>query len=275
MPSTTAPAGPQRSSLSNPWLLCARPSTPRLPLLVPPGIPGPLARSVPTPSPPGSPGGTPREPRRPGHRPATLRLPHRSGAGRDGVHQPQVRRTARRVPRLRDCGLCRTPGCNARIRHHDHVTRAADKGSLLPPTARASASAATTSRNRPAGPRGSPIRATPASTRSTGSPSTSGCCDPRRFRRPAVAQAASTTHHSSCSSPATSRWPPSNHHRRPCRRPNWARQCQSHLSACGSWSPERAAAANRAGVRSPPRLRARSTGTSPRYAGSMSSARTR
>ena len=29
---------------------------------------------------------------------------------------------------LRDGGLCRTPGCNARIRHHDHVTRAADQG---------------------------------------------------------------------------------------------------------------------------------------------------
>lgn len=29
---------------------------------------------------------------------------------------------------LRDGGLCRTPGCNARIRHHDHVIRAADHG---------------------------------------------------------------------------------------------------------------------------------------------------
>jgi hypothetical protein len=29
---------------------------------------------------------------------------------------------------LRDGGLCRTPGCGARIRHHDHVTRAADQG---------------------------------------------------------------------------------------------------------------------------------------------------
>jgi hypothetical protein len=29
---------------------------------------------------------------------------------------------------LRDGGLCRTPGCNGRIRHHDHVTRHADGG---------------------------------------------------------------------------------------------------------------------------------------------------
>lgn len=29
---------------------------------------------------------------------------------------------------LRDCGTCRTPGCNAVIRHHDHVTRSADGG---------------------------------------------------------------------------------------------------------------------------------------------------
>jgi hypothetical protein len=29
---------------------------------------------------------------------------------------------------LRDGGLCRTPGCNAVIRHHDHVERAADEG---------------------------------------------------------------------------------------------------------------------------------------------------
>lgn len=29
---------------------------------------------------------------------------------------------------LRDDGLCRTTGCNARIRHHDHVIRAADHG---------------------------------------------------------------------------------------------------------------------------------------------------
>jgi hypothetical protein len=29
---------------------------------------------------------------------------------------------------LRDGGLCRTPGCNARIRHHDHITRHADDG---------------------------------------------------------------------------------------------------------------------------------------------------
>ena len=29
---------------------------------------------------------------------------------------------------LRDGGTCRTPGCNAAIRHHDHVTRAADDG---------------------------------------------------------------------------------------------------------------------------------------------------
>ncbi len=29
---------------------------------------------------------------------------------------------------LRDGGICRTPGCNAVIRHHDHVVRAADGG---------------------------------------------------------------------------------------------------------------------------------------------------
>ena len=29
---------------------------------------------------------------------------------------------------LRDAGLCRTPGCNGRIRHHDHITRHADDG---------------------------------------------------------------------------------------------------------------------------------------------------
>ncbi len=29
---------------------------------------------------------------------------------------------------LRDGGTCRTPGCNAPIRHHDHITRAADGG---------------------------------------------------------------------------------------------------------------------------------------------------
>ncbi|MDR7252458.1 hypothetical protein J2X46_001434 [Nocardioides sp. BE266] len=29
---------------------------------------------------------------------------------------------------LRDGGTCRTPGCNATVRHHDHVTRAADGG---------------------------------------------------------------------------------------------------------------------------------------------------
>lgn len=29
---------------------------------------------------------------------------------------------------LRDGGLCRTPGCNAPIRHHDHVVRASDGG---------------------------------------------------------------------------------------------------------------------------------------------------
>ena len=32
---------------------------------------------------------------------------------------------------LRDGGLCRTPGCNAPIRHHDHVERAADDGRTL------------------------------------------------------------------------------------------------------------------------------------------------
>lgn len=29
---------------------------------------------------------------------------------------------------IRDAGTCRTPGCNAAIRHHDHITRAADSG---------------------------------------------------------------------------------------------------------------------------------------------------
>lgn len=29
---------------------------------------------------------------------------------------------------LRDGGVCRTPGCNAVLRHHDHVTRTADRG---------------------------------------------------------------------------------------------------------------------------------------------------
>ena len=29
---------------------------------------------------------------------------------------------------LRDAGTCRTPGCNATIRHHDHITRTADGG---------------------------------------------------------------------------------------------------------------------------------------------------
>lgn len=29
---------------------------------------------------------------------------------------------------LRDGGICRTPGCNAVLRHHDHVTRTADGG---------------------------------------------------------------------------------------------------------------------------------------------------
>ena len=57
----------------------------------------------------------------------------------------------------RDGHLCRTTGCNAPIRHHDHITPVADDGPTRgQPTARGSANAATTSRNHPAGPPGLP-----------------------------------------------------------------------------------------------------------------------
>ena len=114
---------------------------------------------------------------------------------------------------LRDGGICRTPGCNATIRHHDHVTRAADGG---PTTARQRPRTLRALQLRQGDPRLDLLGRRPGRrpalhevhgvtehlriTRSTSPPLPGGPAGP------------STTHPPSSGSPATTPWPRSPDH---------------------------------------------------------------